>query len=162
VTVTALIALALIFIGDYRAAVAAVASVGVAAVVVEKVFKPFFGRHLGNLANGGLIFPSGHTVVPVALAGVVVLAAGGSRPMGRLLSRRWRGLLAAGVLILAFSIGLSEVVLQSHYLTDVVAGIPLGLAVSGATALLVDALADHLLAAKFLRPCPSGDAEPDT
>jgi membrane-associated phospholipid phosphatase len=162
VTVTALIALALIFIGDYRAAVAAVASVGVAAVLVEKVFKPFFGRHLGNLANGGLIFPSGHTVVPVALAGVVVLAAGGSRPMGRLVSRRWRGLLAAGVLILACSIGLSEVVLQSHYLTDVVAGIPLGLAVSGGAALLVDALANRLPAATYLQPCPSRDAEPDS
>jgi membrane-associated phospholipid phosphatase len=161
-TVTALIAFALIVVGDYRAAVAAVVSVGVALVLVEEMLKPFFNRHLGSLPKGGLIFPSGHTVVPLALAGVVVMAAGSSRPLGRRLGRVWRGVLVAAVLIVASSMGLAEVVLQSHYLTDVVAGIPLGLAVSGSTALLLDALADHRHATQHLQQSRSRVAEPDT
>jgi undecaprenyl-diphosphatase len=143
ITITAAVAFALIVVGDYRAAIAVVVSVGVALVLVEEVLKPFFHRHLGSLPNGGLIFPSGHTVVPVALAGVVAMAAGRSRPLGRLLGRTWRGVLVTVVLTMSIGIGLAQVVLQSHYLTDVIAGIPLGLAVSGCMALLVDALADR-------------------
>ncbi len=150
VAVTALIAFALILVGDYRAAVAAVVSVAVALILVEEVLKPFFSRHLNLAPGGGLTFPSGNTAVPVALAGVVAVAASGSRPLGRLLGRTLRRLLVAAMLILSCSMGLAQVVLESHYLTDVIAGIPLGLAVSGCTALLVDALAARLHRAKFL------------
>jgi membrane-associated phospholipid phosphatase len=161
-TVTAVIAFALIVVGDYRAAVAAVVSVGAALVLVEDLLKPFFDRHLDSLPKGGLIFPSGHTVVPLALAGVVALAASRSRPLGRRLGRIWRGVLVAVVLILSISMGLSQVVLRSHYLTDVVAGMPLGLAISGCTALLVDALADRLHSAEHLVRFSGRVAEPDS
>ncbi len=140
--ITALIAFALILVDDYRAAVAAVGSVGIALVLVDEVLKPFFGRHLEGV--DGLTFPSGNATVPVALAGIVALAAGGSRPLGQLLGARLRRLLMAVVLILSCCMGLAQVVLGSHYLTDVVVGIPLGLAVSGCTALFVDALAGRL------------------
>jgi undecaprenyl-diphosphatase len=161
VTITALIAFALVVVGDYRAAVAAVVSVGVALVLVEDLLKPIFNRHLGGLPKGGLIFPSGHAVVPLALAGVVALAASRSRPLGRLLGRMLRYVLVAVVLILSSSMGLAQVVLQSHYLTDVLAGVPLGLAVSGCTALLVDALADRLHAAQNLQRFRSRVGDPD-
>jgi membrane-associated phospholipid phosphatase len=135
VTITALIALALIFLDDYRAAVTAVVSAGLAWALVEHVLKPFFDPRLGPA------FPSGHTAVAVALAGAVTLAASGERPLGRLLGAVLRNLLKATVLVLSGTIGLAMVVLELHYLSDVVAAIPLGLSLSGCTALLVDVFA---------------------
>ena len=93
VTITVVVALALILVGDYRAAVAAVASVGLALILVEEVLKPFFDRRLPDLV--GPTFPSGHSAVAVALAGAVAVAAGPSRPLGRLLGHFWRRLLVA-------------------------------------------------------------------
>jgi membrane-associated phospholipid phosphatase len=139
IAIIAFIAVALLLVGDYRAAVAAVVSVGVAMGLVEDVLKPFFDRRLGSVA--GPTFPSGHTAVAVALAGAVMLAASGRRPLGRLLGPVLRRLLVAVVLVLSCTIGLAMVVLRFHYLTDVVAGIPLGLAVSGCTAVILDAVA---------------------
>jgi membrane-associated phospholipid phosphatase len=147
IIITALIAVALIVVGDFRAAVVAVVSVGLAVVVVEDLLKPFFDRRLGSVP--GPTFPSGHTVVAVALAGVVTLAASGRRPLGRLLGLGLRWLLVAVALVVSCTIGLAMVVLRLHYLTDVVAGIPLGLSVSGCTAVLVDAVATRWQASRF-------------
>ena len=143
--------LALILAGDYRAAVAAVASVGLAVVLVEEVLKPFFDRRLPDLV--GPTFPSGHSTVAVALAGAVALAAGPSRPLGRLL-----GPISGAVcswpssLIGSASIGLAMVVQSSHYLTDMVTGVALGLAVAGCTAILVDLVAARCCASKYVEP----------
>ncbi len=139
VTITAVVVVVLIGLGDYRAAVAAVASVVVAVVVVEKLLKPFFERQIGSL--GGSSFPSGHTAVAMALAGALVLAAREGRPLGRLLGPAGRPILMTIVLVVAGCIGLAMVVLEFHYLSDVVAGVPLGLAVAGWTAVGTDKVA---------------------
>ncbi len=150
VTITAVVALALILLRDYRAAVAAVVSVGVALVLVEDALKPFFDRHHGTWP-GGPTFPSGHAAVALALAGAVTLAAAGDRPLGRLLGPVWRRLLMVVVLGIGCTIGIAMVVLQFHFMSDVVAGIPLGLAVSGCTAVALDAVAARWQAARDRR-----------
>jgi membrane-associated phospholipid phosphatase len=136
VTVTAIVALALVVLGDYRAAVATVGSVGLALLLVEEVLKPFFDRHLGRLP--GPVFPSGHTVVTAALAATVTLAARGTHPLGRLLGPALRRLLMAVALLVSAAIGMAMVVLRFHYVSDVMAGLPLGLSVAGGTALMLD------------------------
>jgi len=141
VTITVLVALVLVLLGDYRAALATFMSVFLTLVVVEEVLKPFFDRRLDNLP--GPVFPSGHTAVSVALAGVVILAAGANRPLGHLLRPWFRHVLRAVVLIASCAIGVAMVALQFHYSSDVIAGIPLGLSVSGLAALFVDALSTH-------------------
>ena len=47
----------------------------------------------------------------------------------------------AVVLVISLTIGPAMVALRAHYMTDVVAGVPLGFAVAGCTAALTDALA---------------------
>ena len=153
VTITVVVALALILVGDYRAAVAAVASVGLALILVEEVLKPFFDRRLPDLV--GPTFPSGHSAVAVALAGAVAVAAGPSCPLGRLLGHFWRRLLVAIVAIVSAGIGLAMVVQSSHYLTDVVTGVALGLSIAGCTAILVDVAAARCCAAKHVERSPS-------
>ncbi|HYA44694.1 MAG TPA: phosphatase PAP2 family protein [Acidimicrobiales bacterium] len=139
ITIMPFTALVLIFLGDYRAAVTTVASGALAGVLVEEVLKPFFDRRLDNLA--GPTFPSGHAAVAVALAVAVTLAASGERPLGRLMGPVPRKLLVAIVALLSCTVGLAMVVLQVHYLSDVVAGISLGLSVGACTALCVDVIA---------------------
>ncbi len=139
VTITALVVLALVLLGDHRAAMATVMSVVVAVFLVEEVLKPFFDRRLGSLP--GPVFPSGHTAVSVALAGAVIMAAGADRPLAHLVRPPFRHLLVAIVLVVSCAIGVAMVALQFHYMSDVVVAIPLGLSVSGFTALLLDALA---------------------
>jgi membrane-associated phospholipid phosphatase len=139
--VTAVVAVVLILVGDYRGAAATVVSVGVGLVLVEEVLKPFFNRRLGDVP--GPTFPSGHTTVAVALAGAVVLAARGDRPLGRLLGRALRYVLMAIVVAVSCAIGPAMVALQEHYITDVLAGFLLGLAVTGCTAAVLDTVATH-------------------
>jgi membrane-associated phospholipid phosphatase len=139
VTITAVVAIVLILLGDYRAAAGTVGSVSIGVVLVEAVLKPFFGRHHAGFS--GATFPSGHTTVAVAMASAVILAAGSSRPLGRQLAPPLRYLLAVIVLAIACAVGVSMVALRLHYMSDVVAGVPLGLAVTGCFALFLDAVA---------------------
>jgi len=141
VSITAVVAVALVVLGDARAALNTVASVGLALVVVEQVLKPFFDRRLNHLP--GPTFPSGHAAVAAALAGAVVLAAGGSRPLGRLLGAPWRGAVMALAIMVPCAVGTAMVALQFHYMSDVVVGVPLGLAIAGGTALSLDLIADR-------------------
>lgn len=138
VTITAAFAFVFILVRDYRAAAATVASVAIALVLVETVLKPFFDRHIPFVTAP--TFPSGHTAVAVALAGAVTLAARGGRPLGRRLGPG-RYLLMIFVLLVSCGVGLGMVVLQFHYMTDVVAGALFGLAVAGCTAVLLDEFA---------------------
>ena len=141
VTITAVVALALIVVGDFRAAFAAFLAVAAELVLVEEILKPFFDRRVAGLP--GPTFPSGHTAVAMALAGVVVLAAGGARPLGRLLGPVWRHVLMAVALLLAGAVGVAMVILHLHYMSDVVVGVPLGLAVAGGTAVGLDTVANR-------------------
>ncbi len=139
VTITVVVALVLLLLGDYRAALTAVVTVPFTLVLVEKILKPFFDRGLGSLS--GATFPSGHAAVAAALGGAIILAAGGRRPLGQRLRPAARFGLVATVLLVCAGIGLAMVVLRLHYMSDVVAGLPLGLSVTGTIALLLDAVA---------------------
>jgi membrane-associated phospholipid phosphatase len=150
VTITVVIALVLVLLGDYRAAATSVATVALSVFLVEKVLKPFFDHRFGDSAT----FPSGHTTVAFALAGAVALAARRDRPMGRRLPTPLRQMLVALVFVIAFAIGLAMVVLLFHFMSDVVAGIPLGLSVTGATALATDAVAARVQRSINVQPRP--------
>jgi membrane-associated phospholipid phosphatase len=152
VPITAVVAIGLILLGDYRAAAGTVGSVAVGVVVVEDVLKPFFSRHHAGFS--GETFPSGHTVA-VALASAVILLAGTGRPLGRLLVLPLRYLLTTILLVVASAIGVAMVVLRLHYMSDVVAGVPFGFAVTGCTALFLDAVARRW-ASPSPSPGPSG------
>ena len=77
-TITLVAVVVLVVFGDYRAAVATAGSVALAVVLVEDVLKPFFDRRHPYVL--GPTFPSGHTAVAIALAGVVMLALRAERP----------------------------------------------------------------------------------
>lgn len=144
VMITLAVALILLLVGDYRTALTAVVTVPFTLVLVEKILKPFFDRDLGSLP--GATFPSGHAAVGAALGGAIILAAGRQRPLGQRIGPARRAGVVAAVLVVCAAIGLAMVVLQLHYMSDVVAGLPLGLSVTGGLALLLDALAARWLA----------------
>jgi membrane-associated phospholipid phosphatase len=160
VTITVAVALALLLVGDYRAALTSVVTVPLTLLLVEDVLKPFFDRHLGSLPLA--TFPSGHTAVAAALGGAIILAAGGQRPLGRRLRPAWRYGLVATVLLLCAAIGLAMVVLRLHYLTDVVAALPLGLTVTGGVALGLDVAAARWQRAPGDGPRRDGGSIPST
>jgi undecaprenyl-diphosphatase len=86
--------------------------------------RPVFSHPVATA--GGASFPSGHTAGSAALYGILVL----------LLVRRLVVTIAATVFVLA--VGASRVVLGVHYLSDVVGGLALGVAVAAGTLLLRD------------------------
>lgn len=88
--------------------------------------RPVFSHPVATA--GGASFPSGHTAGSAALCGILVL----------LLARRLLVIIAATVFVLA--VGASRVVLGVHYLSDVVGGLALGLAVAAGTLLLTDSV----------------------
>ncbi len=69
------------------------------------------------------------------------MAAGAGRPLAQFVPPAFRHLLMVIVLVVSCAIGVAMVALQLHYMSDVVAAIPLGLSISGFTALFLDALA---------------------
>lgn len=76
----------------------------------------------GFVIEKGWSFPSGHALGSIVLYGMLAYV------LLRLLPVRWhRGVIAATV-VLVGSIGISRILLQVHYLSDVVAGFALGLA----------------------------------
>jgi undecaprenyl-diphosphatase len=86
--------------------------------------RPVFSHPVATAGGGS--FPSGHTAGSAALYGILVL----------LLVRRVLVIVAATVFVLA--VGASRVVLGVHYLSDVVGGLALGVAVAAGTLLLTD------------------------
>jgi membrane-associated phospholipid phosphatase len=91
----------------------------------------------------GSSFPSGHMAQAVAVWGAVAIIFA----IGR--SRRTRYLLTSGTLVLLGGVALSRVLLQAHWLTDVIAGTAIG-----ALWLAIVATLAHVI-----RPKPNADGE---
>ncbi|MFI2645522.1 phosphatase PAP2 family protein [Streptomyces sp. NPDC018610] len=133
-----------------RAAVLVVAGTGLT-VGTTTLLKHLVGR---TIHDGSLSYPSGHTAFLTALALVgALLAAGGLGLGGTAGTSLVLGVaLAAGALM-----GWTQVVLGAHYPTDTLGGWCTALAVTPATAWLVDRTADRLQAG---RPAETGRREP--
>lgn len=140
VPLTAFVLLTLAFRGRWRPA-AAVAGGMSLSLLLTIVLKATVGRLrpaavdvLGTV-DTGFAFPSGHTLNATVfyglLAGLLIL---GTRRVGA------RVALLAGWIALAVGVGVSRVYLGYHWMTDVLAGWSLGLAVLGGV-LLVSTLA---------------------
>jgi undecaprenyl-diphosphatase len=118
--------------------------------LVVLVLKAWFDRPRPDVGSAVALpsspsFPSGHATSGIACIGAfAVLAA------DRLPSRRGRIGLWVAVVALGFGIGLSRIVLDVHYVTDVLAGWCLGLAWLAACLLVRDALVRREVA-----PAPS-------
>jgi membrane-associated phospholipid phosphatase len=121
-----------------RAAVLTVAGVGVT-VGTATVLKSLVGRTIHG--DGNLSYPSGHTAFATALALVVALIATGRLGLGRTAGT---SLVLAAALVAGAAMGWAQVALGAHYPTDALGGWCTALAVTPATAWLVDRMADRL------------------
>jgi len=120
-----------------RAAVLLVAGVGMA-VGTATLLKHLVGRTIHGAGN--LSYPSGHTAFLTALALVVALLATGRLGLGRTAGT---SLVLAAALVAGAAMGWAQVALGAHYPTDVLGGWCTALAVTPATAWLVDRMADR-------------------
>ncbi|MDG9706977.1 phosphatase PAP2 family protein [Streptomyces sp. DH10] len=118
-----------------RAAVFIVAGAALA-VGTTKALKPVVGR---TIHDGHLSYPSGHTAFLTALALMVALLAAGRLGLGRTAGAL---LVLAAALVAGAAMGWAQVALGAHYPTDVLGGWCTALAVTPATAWLVDRTAD--------------------
>ncbi|WAX81804.1 phosphatase PAP2 family protein [Streptomyces sp. KMM 9044] len=121
-----------------RAAVLVVAGAGLA-VGTTKLIKPLVGRTIHGDDN--LSYPSGHTAFLTAFALVVALLATGRLGLGRTAGAL---LVLAAALVAGAAMGWAQVALGAHYPTDVLGGWCTALAVTPATAWLVDRTADRM------------------
>ncbi|MFD5757107.1 phosphatase PAP2 family protein [Streptomyces sp. NPDC127044] len=119
-----------------RAAVLLVAGVGMS-VGTATLLKSLVGR---TIHDGSLSYPSGHTAFLTALALVVALPATGRLGLGRTAGTL---LVLAAALVAGAAMGWAQVALGAHYPTDVLGGWCTALAVTPATAWLVDRMADR-------------------
>ncbi|MFG2682037.1 phosphatase PAP2 family protein [Streptomyces sp. NPDC048392] len=120
-----------------RAAVFVVAGAGLT-VAATTLLKPLVGR---TIHGGNLSYPSGHTAFLAALALMAALLAAGRLRLGRTAGT---SLVFAAALVAGAAMGWAQVVLGSHYATDTLGGWCTALAVTPATAWLVDRAADRL------------------
>ncbi|MFJ5776352.1 phosphatase PAP2 family protein [Streptomyces sp. NPDC093094] len=115
-----------------RGAVLVVAGTGIA-VVTATLLKSLVGRTIHGAGN--LSYPSGHTAFLTALALVVALLVSGRPGLGRTAGT---SLVLAAALTAGGAMGWAQVALGAHYPTDVLGGWCTALAVTPATAWLVD------------------------
>ena len=119
-----------------RAAGLVVAGVAMA-VGTATLLKHVVGRTIHG--DGNLSYPSGHTAFATSLALVVALLATGRLGLGRTAGM---SLVLAAALVAGAAMGWAQVALGAHYPTDVLGGWCTALAVTPATAWLVDRMAD--------------------
>ncbi|MWA09419.1 phosphatase PAP2 family protein [Streptomyces sp. BA2] len=119
-----------------RAAVLVVVGAGLT-VATTTLLKHLVGRTIHG--DGNLSYPSGHTAFLTALALVVALLATGRLGLGRTAGTL---LVLAAALVAGAAMGWAQVALGAHYPTDVFGGWCTALAVTPATAWLVDKAAD--------------------
>lgn len=112
--------------------VAAALTVGTATLLKSLVGRTIHGDNLS--------YPSGHTAFATAVALVVALTAAGRSGLGRTAGL---SLVLAAALVTGAAMGWAEVALGAHYPTDVLGGWCTALAVTPATALVVDRLGDR-------------------
>ncbi|MGW2033392.1 phosphatase PAP2 family protein [Streptomyces sp. NPDC001811] len=110
-----------------------VAAVAGAAVGTATLLKHVVGRTIHG--DGNLSYPSGHTAFATALAYAVALLAAGRPGPGRTAGA---SPVLAAALVAGAAMGWAEVSLSAHYPTDALGGWCTGLAVTPATAWLVD------------------------
>lgn len=120
-----------------RAAVLVVAGAGLS-VGATKLIKPLMGR---TIHGEHLSFPSGHAAFLTALAVVVALLAAGRPGIGRPAGLSF---VLAAALVAGAAMGWTQVALGAHYPTDVLGGWCTALAVTPATAWLVDRVAGQV------------------
>lgn len=121
-----------------RAAVLVVAGTGLT-VGVTTLLKPLVGRTIHGADN--LSYPSGHTAFLTALAVVLALLATGGFGLGRTAGM---SLVLTAALVAGAAMGWAQVALGAHYPTDALGGWCTALAVTPATAWLVDRSADRM------------------
>ncbi|MFF2809537.1 phosphatase PAP2 family protein [Streptomyces sp. NPDC058000] len=121
-----------------RAAVFVVAGVGMT-VGTATLIKSLVGR---TIHGDNLSYPSGHTAFFTALSVVVALLVTGRLGLGRAVGTL---LVLAVALVAGAAMGWAQVALGAHYPTDVLGGWCTALAVTSATAWLVDRVADRLV-----------------
>nr|WP_223182941.1 MULTISPECIES: phosphatase PAP2 family protein [unclassified Streptomyces] len=120
-----------------RAAVLVVLGTGVP-VVTTTLLKPLAGR---TIHGGYLSYPSGHTAFATAFALVVALLATGRLGLGRTAGL---SLLLVSALLAGVAMGAAQVALSAHYPTDTLGGWCTALALTPATAWLIDRTSDSL------------------
>jgi undecaprenyl-diphosphatase len=106
-------------------------------VGATRLLKPLVGRTIHGADN--LAYPSGHTAFLTAFALAVALTAAGRLGLGRAAGT---SLVLATALVAGAAMGWAQVALGAHYPTDVLGGWCTALAVTPATAWLVDRIAD--------------------
>ncbi|WP_037672784.1 phosphatase PAP2 family protein [Streptomyces griseus] len=120
-----------------RAAVLVVACAGMT-VGTATLLKSLVGRTIHGDDN--LSYPSGHTAFLTALTVAVALLATGRLGLGRTAGT---SLVLAAALVAGAAMGWAQVALGAHYPTDVLGGWCTALAVTPATAWLIDRTADR-------------------
>ncbi|WP_327742915.1 phosphatase PAP2 family protein [Streptomyces europaeiscabiei] len=125
-----------LLLGRRRSAVLVVVATTMT-VGTTTLLKHLVGRTIHGHDN--LSYPSGHTAFLTALALVVALLATGRLGLGRTAGTL---LVLAAALVAGAAMGWAQVALGAHYPTDVLGGWCTALAVTPATAWLVDRMAD--------------------
>lgn len=120
-----------------RAALALLISLAATEVAVE-ILKRAVDRHEAIFTQ---TFPSGHTAVATVIATVAVLACRPGGAAGVTVSPTAFRVVAWIAALLVVVVAASVIIIQDHYLTDTLAAVPLGLAVTLLVARALDALA---------------------
>jgi membrane-associated phospholipid phosphatase len=110
----------------WGAAIAVGLGVGADLALIEWVLKPIVGRH-AQFGDGNS-YPSGHTGAAFGLATALVLLLG-QPTVARHVSRVLRVLLGVVLYLVAAGVGVSMVITYAHYLSDVLASVPIGVIV---------------------------------
>jgi len=146
---TAILILTCLLRRRYRGAALLAVSVPSAAVITERLLKPFVGRTL----LGFLSFPSGHATGTFALATAISVLLAGALGVPRAV----RLAIAATAFAVAAAVAAAMIALGFHYFTDAVAGAAVGTGTVLATALLVDLLTQAWWRSR--EPPPAVEAE---